>query len=156
MRTALLTVVTLLLAWGVWQVVGGEDLLPSTDPVEDGPLGGPDPSITASDERTYAPGTMPTSGTLVVRVLSKSGHVPEGARAGYVYGGRDRLRPVGERGQVTFTDTPLGSLEIVGLAPGFGRMAQRHYLNAGVPSEVLLVLTMKKGFKPPQDPPKDR
>ncbi len=156
MRVFALLALILLLAWGVWQLVGDDDLLSQSPTELDGTPDGPDPGVQAADERVYAPGTLPTTGTLVVTVMSMSKHIPEGARAGYVYGGRDRLRPVNERGQVTFSDAPLGYVDVVARAPGFERKAQRYYLNAGVPAEVPMVLTLKKGFVPGKELPKDR
>lgn len=157
MRIVLLTLLTLVLAWGIWQLVGDDESLPAFDEtIEGAPEEGPDPRITASDERVYEPGTMPTTTRLTITVTSFSGHVPAGARAGYVYGGRERLREVDERGQVTFTDAPLGMVEIVARAPGFERGSQRRYLNAGLPSEVPMALKLEEGFTPRESPSKDR
>ena len=156
MRPILLVLITLALAWGVWHVFGDEDVIPSIEDEEGTPTEGPDPRITASDERVYAPGTMPTTTRLTIRVTSISGHVPHAAKAGYIYGGREVLRDVDERGQVTFTDAPLGMVEIIARAPGFERGSQRRYLNAGLASEVPMVLKLEKDHVPLDPPPKDR
>ena len=156
MRVVVLALITLALAWGVWQLVGDEESLPSFPQDEGPPEEGPDPRITASDERVYAPGTMPTTTRLTITVTSFSGHVPEGARAGYVYGGREILRKVNERGQVTFTDAPLGMVEIIARAPGFERGSQRRYLNAGLSSEVPMALKLEEGYEPVDPGKKDR
>lgn len=156
MRVAVLTLITLALAWGVWQLVGDEESLPSFQESDGPPEEGPDPRITASDERVYAPGTMPTTTRLTITVTSLSGHVPERARAGYVYGGREILRKVNERGQVTFSDAPLGMVEIIARAPGFERGSQRRYLNAGLASEVPMALKLQEGYEPVDPGTKDR
>lgn len=156
MRAALLVLITLALAWGVWHVLGDDEAVPSFTEEEGPPDEGPDPRITASDERAYAPGTMPTTTRLTITVTSISGHVPHKARAGYVYGGREVLRAVNARGQVTINDAPLGMVEIVARAPGFERGSQRRYLNAGLASEVPMVLKLEKGFEPMDPPAKDR
>lgn len=158
MRIALLVLLTAALAWGVWMLVGTTDTADS-DGIsldDEAPAEGPDPRITASDERAYAPGTMPTTTRLTITVTSFSGHVPEGARAGYVYGGREILRSADARGRVTFTDAPLGMVEIVARAPGFERGSQRRYLNAGLATDVPMALKLEKGFVPTDPPAKDR
>ena len=158
MRVFLLLLVTAVLAWGVWLLVGDPDAFRGADDPALGsaPGEGPDPRITASDEHVYAPGSMPTTTRLTITVTSLSGHVPEKAEAGYVYGGREVLEPVDDRGRVTFNDSPLGMLEIIARAPGFQRGSQRRYLNAGLPTEVPMVLKLEEGFVPTDPPAKDR
>jgi len=156
MRLVVLSLLTLALAWGLWHVLGDEESVPALFPEEQDQPEGPDPRITASDERVYAPGTMPTTTTLKITVTSFSGHVPVQSRAGYVYGGREHLRDVNERGQVTFTDAPLGIVEIIARAPGFERGAQRRYLNAGLTTEVTMALKLEKDHDPDKMEPKDR
>ncbi len=149
MRATGLILLTLVLAFGVWKLVGDEESLRAPAPSEIDPPEPQDPRVAETEKRAYPTGSLPTSTTLTVRVLSRSGHVPDKAEAGYVFGGRERLRRVDARGLVTFTDAPLGELEIVGRAPGFERSSQRRYLNAGLSTEVVMALKLKAGFKPP-------
>lgn len=159
MRTLLLVLLTLGLAVGLVYLLGDDDVVPSFEDestTEGLPAEGPDPRITASDERSYAPGTMPTTTTLTITVTSASGHVPYGAKAGYMYGGREVLRAVNQRGQITYTDAPLGTLEILARAPGFEPGSQRRYLNAGLASEVVMALKLEEGHEPMEPPKKER
>ncbi|MDA1194818.1 MAG: hypothetical protein O2894_06505 [Planctomycetota bacterium] len=154
MRALLFVVAILVVGWAISQVAFDDR---GRRPVLDTDVGeGPDPRVTATDERTYRPGTMPRSTMLVVTVTSASGHVPAGARAGYIFGGRENLRAADARGQVTFTDAPLGEIEIVARAPGFERGAQRRYLNAGLRTDVIMALQLEEGFVPTDELPKDR
>ena len=153
MRVLLLVLVTLALAWGIWQLVGDDEIVPSFQDTEDEEQ---DPAGTAPETPVHPPGTVPTTTRLTITVTSLSGHVPQGARAGYVYGGRELLRAVGERGQVTFHDAPLGMVEIIARAPGFERGSQRRYLNAGLATEVRMALTLQEGYEPVDPPTKDR
>jgi hypothetical protein len=142
MRTTILALITLLLAWGVWQIVG--DHGPADVDglgVEDESVSS-DPRVAESEAAAYSPGALPTSGTLRIKVTSKSGHVPGEAKVGYIFGGRERLRAVDALGLAVFTDAPLGKLEVVGRAPGFLVGTRLCFLNAGVPVSVILRLEL--------------
>ena len=59
MRALLLLAFALLLAWAAYTFVDTPDEAPSYDELQDELAEeGPDPRITASDERVYAPGTL--------------------------------------------------------------------------------------------------
>lgn len=139
MRIFALLAVTCLLAWGLWTFLGdprtsrqqAEDL---PEPAERGPV---------------ARRASSTTGTLVVRVRTPAGPVPRGARAGYLYAGEPRLKPVGPTGEARFTDAPLGPLTVVARAPGFGEVSQRRSVQAGVRTDVVLIL-VEEGRESPR------
>lgn len=137
MRLVLLTLLTAVLAWGVWTFLGDSDEhVPEEPPVVEPPrTPPPDPE----NERAVNRAKLTTS-TLVITVRDPKGKVPQGATAGYRYAGEDRLRLVNAQGKVRFTDAPLGTVTIVAKAPGFRADDQRHPLQAGVRSDVIFVL----------------
>ena len=144
MRLAILLLVTGLLAWGVLQIVGDDG------PATSGDLGVP-PGPGAEVEGAGSPRPAgPTTGVLEVTVLSKSGHVPMGAEAGYRDALEDRWHRADERGRVLFTDAPLGKLEILGRAPGFTPASQRRFVNPGLRVSVILVLEKDDPAGPPK------
>ena len=63
---------------------------------------------------------MPTTGTLVIRVMTPdSMPLPPGTRAGYVERDVRRLRPAASDGTFRFSDAPLGRVEVVAQAEGY-------------------------------------
>ena len=134
MRAFWILLIALALGWGLWTLLGTEDPSPY-DPL---PPSGPAPSETPA-AGVSAP-VAQTTGVLTVTVRTPDGDPPEGTEAGYRFGDGERVQPVDRRGQVRFTDAPLGDLVVVAHAKGYRTGTQRRYLTAGVPTDVVLVL----------------
>jgi len=139
MRTLALLVVTCLLAWGLWSFFGaGEEPSPDHLPA--------DPKAERSQPK--APpggGVLLTTGVLTVTVRTSHGTAPAEATAGYLRGEGERVRRIDENGQVRFSDAPLGWVIAVAHAPGYADGSERHYVSAGLATDVVIVL------KSPQD-----
>jgi hypothetical protein len=136
-RFFLLTMLTILLAWGAWTIL--------RDPAETTSHLGPPPEDMAPEEDPDAIDgetrrARLTTGTLVVTVRTPDGSVPADARAGYRYGGEDRWRRVNRTGEARFTDAPLGLLEVQAQAPGYTSGSQQYTVMAGVRADVVLLL----------------
>jgi hypothetical protein len=97
------------------------------------------PPPPASEIRTRPPAT---TGTLVIRVSPSDGKdLPEAARAGYAkYGGPPRMRTRGSDGSFRFTDAPVGPVEVMADVPGYREAKGQVVVQAGVPSETVLVV----------------
>jgi hypothetical protein len=95
-------------------------------------------------EREQNPALFQKTGTLVVRVRAPDGSVPPGAEVGYVQDGERRLALADAVGKATFSDAPVGRLQVVARAPGFQEASQTRELMAGIQLEVLLFVTPRR------------
>lgn len=137
MRSLWLVLLVIALAWGLWSLLGSEeewspDHLP---PVRPTPEAGP--------EAPAAPpgtGVLLTTGVLTVTVRTSDGKIPPESEAGYLRGRGERVKRTDEKGQVRFSDAPLGDLVVVAHAPGYRDGTQRRFLTAGLPTNLVIVL----------------
>lgn len=135
MRALWLILLILALSWGLWHLLGT-----SADDAYD-PLPPPPPEETTP--KASAGPVYQTTGVLTVTVRTAEGAAPLGTEAGYRWGEGERVKPVDRRGQVRFTDAPLGDLVIVAHADGYEDGTQRRFLSSGVPTDVVLTLEAK-------------
>lgn len=137
MRTFWLLLLVVALAWGLWSLLGSEDewapdLLPADPPASE-----------AEPEAPPAPpgtGVLLTTGVLTVTVRASDGKIPPGTEAGYMRGQGERVKRADAKGQVRFSDAPLGDLVVVAHAPGYRDGTQRRFLSAGLPTSLVIVL----------------
>ena len=141
MRTFWLLLLTVALAWGLWSLLGSEDeWTPDQLPADTEAL-----PTTTEPQAPPGTGVLLTTGVLTVTVRTSEGALPLDAQAGYLRGAGERVKRCDEKGQVRFSDAPLGELVVVAHAPAFRDATQRCYLSAGLPTDVVLVLEPEQG-----------
>ncbi len=135
MRTLLLILLPAAAAFGIWQYF--DDGAPEAER-EDRPRVERD---SPNDPRAYARGRI-RYGTLIVSVQTREGTIPEGIEVGYFEPYRDapRLVYADRNGRRTFTDAPLGEIEVIAQAPGYKRAKRKAVLQAGIQESVKLFL----------------
>ncbi|MDJ0521712.1 MAG: hypothetical protein QNJ90_06510 [Planctomycetota bacterium] len=134
MRVLIIFALTAALAYGVWTLLG-DDGESTQSPGEEYSN-----SVTPTTTRAPAPRTV----TLALTVRTAASTIPPGTVAGYRWGGDDRVRPVDERGKVTFTDAPTGQVTLIARAPGYEELVQQRYLTGGVPTSAILILERRE------------
>ena len=138
MRPILSVLLVLAVAWGVHTLLSsGNDVADDDLPRPSAP---PRPAP-ATDRPTRV---SASTGTLIIRVRTPEGAVPNGARVGHELLGDPRWARVGDEGRHAFTDVPLGPVDALAEAPGYEFVRQRRELVAGVATEVVLVLRKKQ------------
>jgi hypothetical protein len=136
MRALWMILLILALSWGLWYLLGTDEDV-AYDPLP------PPPPVEETAPKAPAGHVYQTTGVLTVTVRTPEGTAPSGTEAGYRWGEGERVKPVDRRGQVRFTDAPLGDLVIVAHADGYRKGTQRRFLSSGVPTDVVLTLEEK-------------
>jgi len=135
-RTLLLILLPAAAAFGIWQYF--DDGAPDQSR-QDGERGVEREA--PGDAHAYARGSI-RYGTLMVTVQTPDGGIPEGIEVGYFEPFRDNPRLVyaDRNGKRTFTDAPLGKIDVIAQAPGYKRAKRACILQAGITESVKLFL----------------
>jgi hypothetical protein len=130
--------VTLLLAGALWLLLGSGDSSPEV-------AWAPNP---AELERERFPHLTRGKEVLTLQAKTPSGEVPDGTEVGYRVGDGYRWRYADKQGRQTFTDAPIGTLEVMARAPGFADTKGTVVVIAGLAAERLLLLRRERDPAP--------